>query len=92
MHFSGGQNNLLKIILLEARGTFSFFCSANAVEFSCTCVQPPVLYGAFMFHPSGTDTQPGADGLTNDTETNNTANKPRKVLIGQYLLFFFFFF
>lgn len=83
MHFSGGQNNLLKIILLEPRGTFCF-SSANAVEFSCTCVQPPVLYDAFMFQPSGTETQPGADGLTNDAQTENTANKPRKVLIGQY--------
>ncbi len=37
----------------------------TAVEFCCACVQPPELFDAFMFHPSGMDTQPGADGLTN---------------------------
>lgn len=35
------------------------------VKFSCACVRPPVLFDAFMFHPSGMDTRPGADGLTN---------------------------
>lgn len=37
----------------------------TAVEFRCACVQPPVIFDAFMFHPSGMDTQPGADGLIN---------------------------
>lgn len=55
---------------------------STAVEFSCACVQPPVLFDAFMFHPSGTDTQPGADGLINLNRLM-TANKPRKKLIGQ---------
>lgn len=57
--------------------------STTAVEFSCACVRPPVLFDAFMFHPSGMDTQPGADGLTNFKKRLNTANKQIKELIGQ---------
>lgn len=37
----------------------------SRAKFSCACVYPPVLFDAFMFHHSGMDTQPGADGLAN---------------------------
>lgn len=49
MHFSGGQNNLLKIILLESRGTFSFFVlqmqlSSVALVFSLLCFMVPSCF------------------------------------------------
>lgn len=56
--------------------TFTDICS-TAVEFSCACAQPPVLFDAFMFHLGGINL------VLMDWQGLNTANKPRKELIGQ---------